>query len=479
MTRLPAAVLPPLCTLLVIASCDRVPERAVDHVEIDHAAMGHGDAPAQRTSPRLDPDADGNPRYDPRRPPEGVTGARADRRILVVEQGSEFPTIASAVRAAAPGTRIVVRPGLYREPTIRVDRPVTIQGEGYPVIDGEKERGLFLVEADGVRITGFELRDVGVAYVEDRAAIRVSGARDCELDHNRIHGGFFAVYLAEATDCRVTDNEIVGKGSTETNSGNGIHAWHSKRIVVEGNTVHGHRDGIYFEFVDEGQVSHNHVTGSIRYGLHFMFSDGGRYEENVFSDNGAGVAVMYTTDVTMRRNQFVSNRGSAAFGILLKEIGDSEIVDNLFADNSVGLFAEGFDRTLVQGNRFVRNGRAIRLLSNSTGSRFEGNDFFGNTFDVTTNGRRVRSTFVGNHWDEYRGYDRDEDGIGDVPHRPVRLFALVVERAPVTTIMLRSFFSTVLDWTEYLVPSLTPANLTDTAPAMRSVAAGAPEGTDA
>lgn len=471
MTRYPAVALS-LIASLCVASCDRVPERTLSHAEIDHAAMGHAEADPAEAHTEARAEAG-------RAVPSGATAVRdgsARPGLLVVEPGSSLSSIGAAVRSAAPGARIVVRPGVYREPTVRVDRPVTIQGEGYPVIDGEGERGLFVVEADGVRITGLELRDVGVSYVEDRAAIRVDGARNCEIDHNRIHGGFFAVYLAEATDCRVTDNEITGTGSTETNSGNGVHVWHSKHVVVEGNTVRGHRDGIYLEFVEQGHVGHNRVSGNLRYGLHFMFSDGGRYEDNVFAENGAGVAVMYTSGVTMRRNRFVSNRGSAAFGILLKEIGDSEIVGNLFEDNSVGLYAEGFDRTLVRGNRFVRNGRAIRLLSNSTGSRFEANDFVSNTFDVTTNGRRVRSSFVGNHWDEYRGYDRDGDGVGDVAHRPVRLFALVVERAPVTTILLRSFFSTVLDWAEYVVPSLTPENLVDPAPSMRSVARPAREG---
>ncbi|MDH3298749.1 MAG: right-handed parallel beta-helix repeat-containing protein, partial [Gemmatimonadota bacterium] len=206
-----------------------------------------------------------------------------------------------------------------------------------------------------------------------------------------------------------------------------------------------------------------------RYGLHFMFSDGCRYRGNSFRRNGAGVAVMYTSDIEMSGNRFEHNQGSAAFGLLLKQISDSRITDNEFRANSVGLYAEGFDRTEVTGNDFVRNGRAIRLLSNSSDTRFRNNNFEGNTFDVTTNSRRVRSSFEGNHWDDYRGYDLDGDGVGDLPHRPVRLFALIAERTPVTTVLLRSFFVTLLDWTERVVPSLTPDNLVDKRPAMRRV----------
>jgi len=454
--RMAMAVLATALPLSILSACADIPEPTVDHTQADHAH------PATPTAVEVAP------------PPPTSARGPGTRTLLVVDAGGddgETPrSIGAAVQAAAPGARILVRPGVYREPTIVVDRPVTIEGEGYPVIDGEGERQLFTVTADGVRISGLDLRNVGVSYAEDRAAIRVESAAGCEIDHNRIRGGFFAIYLARAADCRITHNDIIGTGSTETNSGNGIHAWYSRDVVVESNRVRGHRDGIYFEFVEDGRVSRNEVSGNIRYGLHFMFSDGGRYDENRFTGNGAGVAVMYTDDVRLTDNLFEDSWGSASFGLLLKDISDSRITGNTFRRNSVGLYAEGFDRTVVEGNRFQGNGRALRLLSNSTGSSFRANDFLGNTFDVTTNSRRVRSSFRGNHWDAYRGFDLDGDGAGDLPHRPVRLFALVVERAPVTTILLRSFFVTFLDWTEALIPSLTPENLLDPAPAMRPVA---------
>ena len=458
-----------------LGACGDIPERTVSHEEAEHspvAADTGSFAAGEADEPAIDEPAAARstkPGWERVVPADGGLAAR-----VVVEPGGDPATIGEAIRRTAPGGRVVVRPGTYREPTIVVDRPLTIEGEGYPVVDGESERQLFTVTADGVRITGLALRDVGVSYVEDRAAIRVEEAADCEVDHNRIDGGFFAVYLAKTDGCRVTANEIRGAGTRETDSGNGIHAWYSRNVEITGNRVHGHRDGIYLEFVENARVSRNEITRNIRYGLHFMYSDGGEYERNLFADNGAGVAVMYTSDIAMRDNRFENNRGGASFGLLLKDIDDSEIHGNVFRDNSVALYAESFDHTLVEDNLFERNGRAIRLLSNSTGSVFRRNDFVGNTFDVTTNSRRVRSDFVGNHWDEYGGYDRDGDGVGDVAHRPVRLFALVVERAPVTTILLRSFFATLLDWTEYVLPSLTPRNLVDPAPAMRPI-----EGADA
>lgn len=43
--------------------------------------------------------------------------------------------------------------------------------------------------------------------------------------------------------------------------------------------------------------------------------------------NGAGVAVMYTKHVTMYSNTFSQSNGDAAYGILLKEISDAEIIE--------------------------------------------------------------------------------------------------------------------------------------------------------
>jgi nitrous oxidase accessory protein len=74
----------------------------------------------------------------------------------------------------------------------------------------------------------------------------------------------------------------------------------------------------------------------------------------------------------------------------------------------------------------------------------------------------------GNHFDEYRGYDLNRDGIGDLPHHPVRLFALIVENNPPALILLRSFLLDLLDLAERVLPVLIPATVIDTAPSMRA-----------
>jgi nitrous oxidase accessory protein len=240
-------------------------------------------------------------------------------------------------------------------------------------------------------------------------------------------------------------------------------------VVIAGNQVSGHRDGIYFEFVHHADVHDNVSEGNDRYGLHFMFSDDCDYARNTFRANGSGVAVMYTHRVTMTGNRFEDNWGSAAYGLLLKEISDSRLEHNRFERNTVGLFADGADRLHAEHNEFIGNGWALRLEANATDAWFVKNDFIGNTFDVATNGRELQAHFGGNYWSAYQGYDLDHDGVGDVPHRPVRLFSMVVQRNPPSLMLLRSGFVELLDAAERVLPALTPAALADSAPAMRPV----------
>lgn len=321
--------------------------------------------------------------------------------------------------------------------------------------------------ADDVTVRGLTLRNVGTSFVDDHAALKVTHARGCVIERNRIEDAFFGIYLADVTDCRIANNVVRAAATRETEAGNGIHLWTSRRITIAGNEISGHRDGIYFEFVHDSDIRDNTSTRNLRYGLHFMYSDGCRYVNNTFRQNGSGVAVMYTKVVTMTGNRFEDNWGAASYGLLLKEISDARLERNVFSHNTTGLLADGANRIVAIGNDFSRNGWALRLDASTVDGEFSKNNFTGNSFDVATNSRSPSTKFAGNYWDEYRGYDLDRDGTGDTPFHPVRLFSVIVEQRSAALILMRSTFTTLLDAAERVVPSLTPQVLVDSTPAMR------------
>ncbi|MEW6652902.1 MAG: nitrous oxide reductase family maturation protein NosD, partial [Bacteroidota bacterium] len=63
----------------------------------------------------------------------------------------------------------------------------------------------------------------------------------------------------------------------------------------------------------------------------------------------------------------------------------------------------------------------------------------------------------------------NNDGIGEVPHHPVKLFSIIVEKNRPTLLLLRSFFVELLNAAEKIFPVLTPETLVDKNPEMSMI----------
>ncbi|MGV3539085.1 MAG: nitrous oxide reductase family maturation protein NosD [Rufibacter sp.] len=383
-----------------------------------------------------------------------------------------YTSVKQAVKVAKPGDRVVVNGGVYRESGIEINKPLTLVGLNRPVLDGNFKGQIITITADHVTVQGFTFQNIATSYTRDDAAIRVVERTNIKILNNTILNTYFGIYLQNAEFCEIRGNVVSGKdvtGQNESALGNAIHLWHCNNAVITGNKVRGHRDGIYLEFVKDSHVQDNLSQYNLRYGLHFMFSDGNVYTHNTFKKNGAGVAVMYTKNIKMAHNTFEGNWGPASYGLLLKDISNSQIYHNTFRQNTTGIYMESSSRLEVQKNLFDRNGWAIRLLSSCTEDVFKQNNFIGNSFDVSTNGNSTENKFENNYWDKYSGYDLNKDRVGDVPYRPVSLYSLLVEKVPSSVMFMRSFMVDLMDNVEKVLPSFIPDHLIDERPLMRRI----------
>jgi len=389
--------------------------------------------------------------------------------VIRVSPGGPVRSIQQAINQAKAGDTILVNAGHYREGNIEVNKPLTLRGIGFPVIDGQKKNEIINIKSSHVLMEGFLVQHSGYSSYNDIAAIRITNSRNVIIRNNKLDDTFFGIYSQHSNNCLISGNTLRSYAKTELASANGIHCWKSDSMQIINNEISGHRDGIYFEFVTNSNIMNNRSHDNLRYGLHFMFSNNDRYEQNRFERNGAGVAVMFSKQVTMLQNTFHSNWGAAAYGILLKEISDSRIEHNEFTRNTTGIYMEGTTRIMVLRNSFNGNGYALRVQASCSDNTIQQNNFTGNTFDVATNGSLVLNSFNSNYWDKYEGYDLNRDGIGDVPFRPVSMYSMVVERNPTAMMLFRSFLVNLFDKSEKLLPALTPENLKDDQPRMRSL----------
>lgn len=388
---------------------------------------------------------------------------------IIVCSDCEVKTIKEAIEQSSNGDRIIIKKGYYKEHDLIIEKEIEIIGEDFPVIDLEYKYQGFLIKRDNVKLSGLEIRNIKVNYMSDLSAIKVENSDSCVLENNIIKDTFFAIYLANSSHCLIKNNKIFGQAKTETSSGNGIHLWKCNHINIGYNEISGHRDGIYFEFVTNTYITGNFSHNNLRYGLHFMFSDSNSYKQNLFRENGAGVAVMYTKHIEMIENKFEDNWGPASYGLLLKDITNSLIKRNLFYKNTTAIYMEGSDKIDVDENEFNSNGWATKIMGNCTDNKFTVNNYLNNTFDVSSNSSRSENIYSGNYWDKYDGYDIDKNGTGDIPYRPVSLYSMIVDKVPESIILLRSFIVELIDATEKAMPVLIPVTLIDDNPKMKKL----------
>ncbi|KRG30560.1 nitrous oxidase accessory protein [Salegentibacter mishustinae] len=389
---------------------------------------------------------------------------------IEVCKSCEVKTIQAAVDMAEDGDILRIKSGTYKEHDISIiDKSLTIIGEGFPVIDAEMEGTAVSVRAENFSIEGLKIINVGRSHTNDFAGILVSNAKNFEIKNNRLDQVFFGILLERSSEGTVSGNIITSNAESQSTSGNGVHIWKSEEITVKNNEVIGLRDGIYLEFVNNSEIINNLCKDNLRYGLHFMFSDHDLYKGNIFENNGAGVAVMYSKFIDMQDNQFRKNWGSASYGLLLKEINDSELKNNIFEDNTIAISADNTNRIDYIENDFRNNGYAIRIRGAVYDNNFKRNNFLYNSFDVAYTGRLNNNKFTNNYWSGYSGYDLNRDGIGDVPFRPVTLFSYLVNKTPEAIVLLRSTFIDLLDFSEKVSPIFTPADLIDAQPQMKRI----------
>ena len=378
-------------------------------------------------------------------------------------------TIAQAVAKAKKGDTIIVQKGTYPENNILLDKPLTLIGKDRPIINGQFKGSILKIQADSITIKGFRLANVPFKATEEQAAILLDKSKKFLIEDNIMDQVCFGVLLRKGRDGIIKNNKISSNATQQYNSGNAIHLWSCKNIKIIGNEAANCRDGIYIQFSSKSYIEGNYCYKNLRYGLHFMFSDDNEYYRNRFSENGAGAAVMFSKRVKMVGNTFQDNWGPSSYGLLLKELYDSELVDNTFYRNTIGINGENCTRMKYNKNNFTENGWGIRIRGGCYQNDFWDNNFFNNTFDVAYDNNVNDNKFRSNYWSDYTGYDLNKDGVGDVPYRPVKLFSYISNRTPESIVLLRSLFIDIMNFSEKVAPVFTPENLIDETPRMEPV----------
>ncbi len=395
-----------------------------------------------------------------------VAAISAEAAVEGRPPAAQASSLQARVDAAPPGSMVEVAPGTYRGDLV-LDRPIRLVGRGRPLLIGSGTGSVVRIRADGVSIEGFDVdgrgggdlgRDSSGVHVAARNAI----VRDC-----RIVRTLFGIYLHRADGAVVERCDIRGiPGKEPGEKGSGVHVWATDGFRLSGNTIRDVRDGFYIQSSSHGVVERN-VARDLRYGLHYMFADDNRFEDNLFENGAAGAALMYSRRIVFRRNRFLHNRGFASVGLLLKACDEVTAESNLVADNARGIFLEGSTKNLFRGNVIAESDSAIVLYDSCSENRFEGNSFVENFTPLELVGRRTDTRFDGNYWSGNDVPDLDGDGVSDREYRLSSVFDHFRGNLTAADLFTQSVSAAALAAAERALPVLDPAPVADSRPLAR------------
>jgi nitrous oxidase accessory protein len=392
-------------------------------------------------------------------------------RTLVVGPDGQFADVRQAIRAAVAGDTIETRGGTYNGNLV-LDKPLAIEGIGWPLLRGESQGSVITVTAPDCSIRGLRIEHSGGMLVNEDSGILLKSDRN-RIEHNQLRDVLFGIYFFQSSHNTVADNSLYGRKQLGFGErGAGIHIWNSIDNTVVQNTITDMRDGMYLQNADRSVIRDNRVFG-VRYGLHYMYSNDNVFEDNIFENNVAGAAIMYSRNIRFWRNAFFHNRGFSSFGVLFQDSQNCVAEQNLFVDNVVGIFMEALRDSRFERNLIASNDTAIEAFSSAEHNDFIRNNFVANLSPIRIIGKTSNIRWdregAGNYWSDYSGYDLDGNGIGDVPFRIQNLFEHLEDNRPRLQIYFFSAASQALAAAERSFPVIEGSREFDHYPLIKPV----------
>lgn len=252
------------------------------------------------------------------------TGPNGAAGPIVVSQlgGGHYRTLAAAVRAAPPGARLLVRPGLYIEGIV-LDRPLEIVGDGSgeEVVVESADAPCLAMQADHAVVRGLVLR--GRAGARDKSHPAVDIARgqlvlhDCDITSDSV--ACVAIHGPAA-------NPLIRRCQIHDGQQAGILVWDHAQGTVEDCTIFGHA-GPAVEITQGAspvirrcQIRDGQQTG-------MLVSDGGEgtvEDCDIFGHRQAGVAITTGAAPLVRRCQIHDGQES---GVAVSDHGQGTVDD--------------------------------------------------------------------------------------------------------------------------------------------------------
>lgn len=345
---------------------------------------------------------------------------------------------------AKDGAIIKLSAGIY-EGNLEINKPLTIIGEGKGVIiKGDGIGTVISIRSSYVTIRNVMIINSGNRHDSLDAAILIDKAKHCEISDNTITDSLFGIVLQQVKNSIISNNIISSKELDLGLRGDGIRLWYSTDNIIKKNSLIKSRD--FVVWYSHGNIIEDNKGEYGRYSLHFMYAGKNIVRNNQYKFNSVGIFFMYSKDTIATGNTIRSSLGNTGMGIGLKEVSGFTLSDNTVMYNSRGFYIDRspFDfgtTNIFKNNNILYNTEAMHFHSICENNEITRNNFIGNIEDIvnsTRGSKTYNNKWKWNYWDNYEGFDTNNDNVGDSSHKIFQYFDKLWQNNP----NLRFFYGT-------------------------------------
>lgn len=379
------------------------------------------------------------------------------------EESSSVGELQLQILALKEGDVLDLKPGEHKGPIVIRTPKVTIRGERGARIVGDEKGTVVLVEANDVRLEGITISGSGQSHDRVDAGIAIRNANGVKVKNTRIEDCLFGIDIANAKHVELEKNHISSKGLPLGLRGDAIRIWSSKDIDVKENYWSDTRDTVSW-YSERVNFLNNESTRS-RYSIHSMYSKRLMMRGNKFSGNSVGIFIMYGEGTLVLDNIVSDSVGATGLCLGMKETSGLYARGNKFLYCAAGILVDHSpwnpnSKDWFQENVLAFNNVGVMFSDARPGNRFEKNRFVSNMVDVDSESRHSsQSEWVENFWDNYDGFDRDKDGIGDTPYRILKYSDVLSGSHPMAQFFHGSPVATLVSIVERMLPLTEPTEL--------------------
>ena len=336
---------------------------------------------------------------------------------------SHANALQDAIDKAPSGSILKLPAGLYKG-NIVINKPLTIIGkEAGVVIDGGGKGTVIKATSSYVTLKNLRVTNSGSLHHQLDSGITLENGKHCEISNVSIDDCLFGIDMQNVSNSIVKDNNITSKDADLGLRGDGLRLWYSHDNLIKNNSLIKSRDMVVW--YSHGNIIEGNYGELCRYSLHFMYAGKNYVRNNSYKYNSVGIFFMYSKDTIATGNVVRSSLGATGMGIGLKDVTNFTIKDNTVIYCAQGLYIdrspfEPDTNNWIENNKILYNAEAMHFHSLSENNIIKNNVIKGNIEDIVNDSRGSKTdenVIEGNYWDNYAGFDKNNDNIGDTPHK--------------------------------------------------------------